>query len=203
MTSIEINLKNLKPDIRHLNDMREVIFDKEWLKSAGNPELYFMYRKVKKENGLVHNITVTPAKMLGSEFVKTKGHVHIGNFQEIYTVLEGRAIYLMQKRPKGCPENKIEDVYAVMAEKEESVIIPSGYGHVTINPSKTETLKTGDWTAENCKSDYSLFEKMQGACYYYTETGWIKNEKYKSVPQLRFEESLKSVPENLDFLKQG
>jgi oxalate decarboxylase/phosphoglucose isomerase-like protein (cupin superfamily) len=42
---------------------------------------------------------------------------------------------------------------------------------------------------------------MQGACYYYTKNGWIKNENYKNVPPLRFEESLKSEPTNLDFLK--
>lgn len=73
-----------------------------------------MYRKVEKENGLVNNITVIPAKMLSSEFVKTKGHMHIVNFKEIYTVLDGQAIYLMQKGNG----DEIEDVYAVKAERE-------------------------------------------------------------------------------------
>ena len=205
---MEVDLTKLTPDVRYLDDMRGVLYDKDFAKNSPNDELYFMYRKIKNENGLINNITVTPAKILGSEFAKTKGHVHIGNFQEIYTVLEGQAIYLMQKGDG----NKIEDVYAVKAERGESVIIPKGYGHITINPSKTETLKTGDWTSENCKSDYSLFENMQGACYYYAEqcpasskgsceAMWIKNENYKSVPPLRFEESLKSIPENLNFLK--
>lgn len=212
---MEFDLKGLTPDVRKLSDMKNVLYDQEWAKTRpeGHPDLdlYFMYRKIKQENGLVHNITITPANMLGSEFAKTKGHVHIGNFQEIYTVLEGRAIYLVQK---GDGE-KIEDVYAVKAEKGESAIIPAGYGHITINPSETETLKTGDWTSENCKSDYSLFEKLQGACYYYVkgpasgpkgypgfgEGTWIKNEHYKSVPELRFEEALKSVPKDLNFLK--
>lgn len=194
----DINLQNLKPDVRHLNDMRSVVFDKEWLKTAPNLELYYMYRKVKQENGLNHNITVTPAKMLGQEFVKTKGHVHIGAYQEIYTVEEGEALYLMQKTNG----EFVEDVYAVKATKGESIVIPSYYGHITINPSPTEDLKTGDWTSENCKSDYSLFEKLQGACYYYTRSGWIKNEHYKNVPPLRFEEPLKSIPANLDFLKE-
>lgn len=193
----DYDLAKLTPDIRYLNDMREVLYDKKWAESAENSESYFMYRKIKQENGLVHNITITLAKMLGSEFMKTKGHAHIGNYKEIYTILEGNAIFLMQKGD----ENKIEDVYAVKTKKGESVIIPAGYGHITINPSRTENLKTGDWTSENCKSDYSLFEKMQGACYYYLTTGWIKNTKYKLVPELRFEEPLKSIPENLDFLK--
>lgn len=196
---MQYDLSKLTPDIRYLNDIRAVLFDKNFAASAVNSELYLMYRKVSVENNINHNITVILAKMLGKEFMKTKGHVHIGNFQEVYTVLEGEAIFLMQKGN----EKKIDDVYAVKAQKGESIIIPAGYGHITINPSKAMNLKTGDWTSANCKSDYSLFEKMRGACCYYTSAGWIKNENYKSVPKLRFEESLKSIPENLDFLKQG
>jgi glucose-6-phosphate isomerase len=60
-----------------------------------------------------------------------------------------------------------------------------------------------NWGSSKTKSDYSPFEKLHGACYYYTKQGWIKNENYKSVPELRFEQPAKSVPENMDFLKQG
>ena len=200
---VEINIENLTPEVRRLDDMREVLYNKNFAKNSPNVDVYFMYRKVKHENGLNHNITITPAQMLGLEFAKTKGHVHIGNFKEIYTVIDGQAIYLMQKGDS----EKIDDVYAVKAEEGESVIIPEGYGHITINPSKTETLKTGDWTSENCKNDYSLFEKMQGACYYFIlqpgsgQAEWIKNENYKSIPELRFEEPLKLIPEDLNFLK--
>ena len=204
---MKIDLNKLKPDVRHLNDMKEVIYDKEWLKTAGNPELYYMYRGLKEENDLKYNITVLPARMLGKEFVKTKGHVHIGNYGEIYTVLEGEAIYLMQKTKPFTFFNKVkgkdeivEDVYAVKAKKGESTIIPPGYGHVTINPSGVD-LKTGDWSSKNCKSDYSLFEKLGGACYYHTKEGWIKNENYKNVPQIRFEKPSKSLPKDLSFLR--
>ena len=196
---MEVDLKKLNPDVRHLNDMREVVFDKEWAKNSPDMDLYYMYRKVKQENELNHNITVTPAKMLGKEFTKTKGHIHIGAYQELCTVLEGEIIFLMQKTNGPA----VEDVFAVRAKKGEYIILLSNYGHVAINPSKTDTLKTYDWSSENCKSDYSLFEKLQGACYYYTINGWIKNDHYKNIPELRFEKPSKSVPENLDFLKQG
>ena len=195
---MEIDLKNLTPDIRHLDDMRKVLYDQAWVKTAENSDLYFMYRGIEEKNKIRYDITVVPQKMLGEEFVKTKGHYHIGKYQEIYTVLNGQAIYLMQKRFK---DDQIEDVYAVLAEKGDVVIIPSDYGHITINPSENEELKMANWVASDCKSDYSLFEKLQGACYYYTKNGWIKNENYKFTPELRFEEPLKEVPENLDFLK--
>jgi len=41
-----INLKTIKPDIRYLEDMKSVIYDKKWLKTAPNRELYYMYRDV-------------------------------------------------------------------------------------------------------------------------------------------------------------
>jgi glucose-6-phosphate isomerase len=205
---MEYNLSKLAPDIRYLNEIRNVLYDKNLAKSSDDFELYYMYRGLEEKNGLRYDITVIPAKMLGQEFAKTKGHEHIGLYQEIYVVLEGKAIYLMQKRKD---TNEIEDVYAVRAEKGDTVIIPSSYGHVTINPSETEELRMANWISKDCKSDYSLFEKFCGACYYYTKDssagsepgGWLKNENYKKVPALRFEEPLKEVPKNLEFLKQG
>ncbi len=199
---VEFDLKNLTPDIRYLNDMREVVFDQDWLKVAENSELYYMYRGIEEKDGIRYDITIVPAKMLGQEYTKTKGHYHIGKYQEVYTVLEGQSIYLIQKKKDGS-ENEIEDVYVVKCQKGDVIVIPPDYGHITINPSETEELKMANWVSVECKSDYSLFEKLQGACYYYTKNGWIKNENYKSVPELRFEEPLKAIPENLDFLKES
>jgi glucose-6-phosphate isomerase len=191
-------IKNRKPDIRYLNDMRKVVYDKKWLKNAPNLEVYYMYRGVKIENGIKQNITIFPPLMLGKEFTKTKGHEHKGNYGEVYKVIEGKAIFLLQKRKPA--SKKIRDVYAVKANKNEVVIIPSVYGHITINPTN-KILKTRDWSCNHCKSDYSFFERMGGACYYYTKSGWIRNKNYKKVPKLRFEKPQKKIPNNLNFLK--
>ncbi|MDP2741207.1 MAG: glucose-6-phosphate isomerase family protein [bacterium] len=207
---MEYDLTKFTPDVRYLDDMRSVVYDQEWLKNASNFELYSMYRGLEKKDTLRYDITIIPAKMLGLEFVKTKGHYHIGEYQEVYIVLEGEAIYLMSRHSAIPPEagqkpgeETIQDVYAVKAQKGDVVIIPPYYGHTTINPSENEDLKMANWVSDDCKSDYSLYEKFNGACYYYNKAGWIKNENYKNVPPLRFEESLKSIPEDLDFLKNG
>ncbi|MBU0547129.1 glucose-6-phosphate isomerase [Patescibacteria group bacterium] len=188
-------LQNIKPDIRHLDDMKEMFYDKIWKKTAPNLELYYMYRGIEEKNGLRYDITVIPSQMLGQEFAKTKGHQHLNNFQELYSVLEGEAIFLIQKEN----DKKVEDVFAVRAQSGESIIIPPGYSHVTINPSKTD-LKMSNWVSKKCVSEYKEFEKLAGACYYYTKSGWIKNKNYKEVPELRFEEPLKSALTDLDFL---
>ncbi len=175
-------------DIRFLNDMKKVLYDQEWAKNAPNFELYYMDRGIEKNNELRYDITTIPSRMLGKEFVKTKGHEHVGEYGEGYMVLEGEAIYLMQKYTKG----KVEDIYAVKAKKGDVAIIPPYYGHITINPSN-KTLKMANWVSEECKSCYDLFQKKQGACYYYTKSGWVKNKKYKNIPKLRFEKPLQNI----------
>ena len=197
---MEIDLSKITPDIRHLSDMRGVLKDQNFAKNSPDIDLYFMYRGLEKNGDLRYDITILAPQMLGDEFNKTKGHYHIGAYPELYMVLEGRAIYLVQKRNES---GEIEDTYAVEAKKGESVIMPPFYGHVTINPSETEELKMANWVSENCKSDYSLYEKMQGAGYYYAKEGWIKNENYKNTPELRFEEPLKTIPQDLEFLNKG
>jgi len=189
-------MENKKPNVRRLYDMKKVIYDKKWLKTAPNLELYYMHRGTKKKNGLRYDITVIPARMLGREFVRTKGNCNSKGYQELYTVLEGEAIFLMQKT-RG---KIVKDVVAIKAKSENWVIIPPDYAVITINPSK-EMLKTGNWVSEKNKNIYKDIEKMKGACYFFNRSGWIKNKNYKKVPRLRFKKPLKSIPKNLDFLK--
>lgn len=203
---MEFDLTKIAPDTRKLNDIASVVYDKAWLKTAENFDLYYMYRGLEEKVGLRYDITTIPAKMLGQEFVKTKGHYHVGAWQEIYIVLSGKAIYLMQKLGQN---GNIEDVYAVEAQQGDVVIIPPFYGHVTINPSKTEELKMANWVSKDCKSDYSLFEKQNGACYFYLENQttkeliWQKNPSYQNTPEIRFESPIKELPQDLSFLKNN
>jgi len=111
-----------------LFDMKDVIYDHDWLKSAENVELYYMYRELSlgkkdallmKEHGLRYDITVIPPRMMGCEFVKTAGHYHPlvpgtkSTYPEIYEVLGGEANYIMQK-----PDNDgIEDVILIKQAK--------------------------------------------------------------------------------------
>lgn len=189
-------MKNRQPDIRFLNDMRKVLYDRKWAKDALNLELYYMYRGIKEKDGLRYDITIIPPKMLGREFVKTTGHGHIGPYPEIYTVLKGKAFFLMQKRTGG----KIKDVCVVKAKKGGVCLIRGGYEHITINPSKKEILKMANWISKKCQSDYIPIKRAGGACYFYAENGWVKNKNYKNIPKLRFEKPLKKMPKDLKFL---
>jgi len=189
--------RKIKPQIRFLNEMKAVLYDQKWVKATPNFEVYYIWRGVKKKDGLRYDITIIPSKMLGQEFAKTKGHQHSNEYSELYVVLEGEAIFLIQKSKN----NLVEDVYAIKTKKNDIVIIPPNYYHLTINPFQDE-LKIANWVNKKCQNIYNLFERRQGACYYYTKSGWLKNKNYKKIPKLRFEKPLKSMPENLDFLKE-
>jgi glucose-6-phosphate isomerase len=206
-------IKNNVPDIRFLYDMKDFLYDQKWAEASPNSEIYYMYRGMAKDekdkelarnSRLRYDITIIPAKMLGSEFVKTIGHDHAVapdtniTYAEIYEVLKGKAYFLLQKYENG----KIADIYAVRAKEGEKCIVPPNYGHVTINASGDELIMA-NWFNSTSKSDYSLFKNHQGAGYYATKIlgteslkrdsvpvgtasiNWLKNEKYGEVPELK------------------
>ena len=177
---MEFDLAKLTPEIRALKDMGSVLYDKDWQKTA-NPdlELYYMYRGLEEKQGMRYDITIIKPVMLGKEFNKTKGHTHTTEYGETYIVLEGKAFFLLQK-------GEVEDVYVIEAQKGEECIIPPFYSHITINPTE-KVLKIANWVDKRVENEYKEIQDRNGACYFYTTQGWIKNENYTQVPGLRFE----------------
>lgn len=196
MREIEFGGQKKSPDaIRKLVDAQEVLYDQEWAKKAEDMELYYMYKdlsmneeekQVISEHHLRYDITIIPPNMLGVEYTKTVGHYHplVPNtnlaYIEIYEVLSGEAYYLMQK----VEEDKLKDVYVVKAMKGDKVIIPPGYGHITINAS-SEELKMANWVCRDFSSIYSPIKEKKGGAYFLLNTSWVKNPNYGEVPELR------------------
>ena len=129
-----------EPSVRTLNDMRCVLANPG---QPGSMPLYYMYRDLAltagdraylREQNVRFDITVIPPGTVGGEYVKTKGHYHPLNpsgigYPELYQVLAGEALYLLQRSDLG-------DIVAVAAKAGEFVLIPPGYGHVTVNAGK-------------------------------------------------------------------
>ena len=188
-------LSGREPDIRMLHDMDDVLYDRS-LMDAPDRELYYMYRDLSLsrsdyerivEHNLRYDITVIPPGMLGTEYVKTAGHDHPTvpgtdvSYTEVYEVFEGEAQYLLQKKEG----SSITDVVIVRAGAGDKVIIPPGYGHVTINASN-KTLKMANWVCREFSSVYDFFKEKVGAAYLLVEDGFIPNPKYEDLPELRF-----------------
>ncbi|WP_202319822.1 glucose-6-phosphate isomerase family protein [Archaeoglobus neptunius] len=185
--------KKFNAEVRKASDLKPVLAFPEALKE--DFDAYFMFRdsyKTEKDRkrieevGLRYDYTVIPPNNIGGESIKTYGHYHPEaedgyTYPEVYQVLEGEAIFLIQK-----PENdRIVDAVAIPAKKGDVVIIPPNYGHVTINPTEKE-LVTANWVCRDFKSIYDPYTEKRGACYYYIEGKWVKNENYGEVPELRF-----------------
>jgi glucose-6-phosphate isomerase len=187
-------------DVRKLHDMEDIVFDKEWFEETEvrNRDVYYMFRDLAKNDSeleaikaqhLRYDITVIPPAMLGSEYVKTIGHYHPRvpgtnvNYPEIYQVLEGSATYLLQKVKSG-EEDFVLDVVAIKAEKGDLVIVPPGYGHVTINASD-KTLEMANWVCRDFSSVYEPIKRLSGASYFLLKDGFVKNPLYRNIPPIR------------------
>jgi glucose-6-phosphate isomerase len=182
-----------EPDARTGAQMQAVLADPAC--TADHP-LYFMYRDVAmdaadrgwlKSHDLRFDITVIPPATLCGEYVKTKGHYHPASpegpaYPELYQVLAGTAHYLLQDRD-------LTDAVVVRAGEGDAVLIPPGYGHVTINPG-AETLVMANLVSTRFSSEYGFFEEYRGAAYYeLIGEEWVENPRYPLHPPLRFREA--------------
>jgi len=178
------------PAVRTIGDMRPVLANP--LCTSEDP-LYFMYRDLARSDAdwrwlhshhLRYDLTVIPPRDLCGEWVKTKGHYHPENmagvgYPEIYEVLEGQAHYLLQSRT-------LDDIVLIAACAGDLVIIPPGYGHVSINPTPDETLVMANIVSTAFESDYREYEERHGAAYFELCSGDLeKNPQYPDLPPVR------------------
>jgi glucose-6-phosphate isomerase len=174
------------PSVRTVDEMRCVLADPG---CAADGPLYVMYRDCALTaedrtwlagQHIRFDLTVIPPATLGREYVKTKGHYHPENtagvgYPELYQVLAGEAHYLLQAKD-------LSDVVAVTAHAGDVVLVPPGYGHVTINPA-AETLVMANLVSTRFESEYGFYEEMRGAAYSEVEgEGWVRNARYAEVP---------------------
>ncbi|MDH7511167.1 MAG: glucose-6-phosphate isomerase family protein [Methanolinea sp.] len=187
------------PVIRSVEDLRSVLRNPAC--DLAGPA-YLMFRDIARSPGdrawlseryLRFDVTSIPPRDLCGEFVKTKGHYHPDNpsgtgYPEVYQVLFGKAHFLLQRRD-------LERIILVPAEKGETVLVPPGYGHVTINPGKGD-LVMANIVASCFESDYRFYEENRGAAYYEIVSGDLeKNPRYPSVPPVETRKPYEITPE--------
>jgi glucose-6-phosphate isomerase len=69
-------------------------------------------------------------------------------------------------------------VVLVDAHEKDIVIIPPGYGHVTINAGNSDLI-VANLVSSAFESEYGEYEKKQGAAFYELADGtFIKNPAY-------------------------
>ncbi|MEM4554502.1 MAG: glucose-6-phosphate isomerase family protein [Candidatus Anstonellaceae archaeon] len=178
--------RKISPSVRTFAQMLPVLAHPQKANIEPETPLYFMYRAVKKFGRLRYDITKILAFDLGGEYNKTFGHTHPKSpsgtpWAEAYEVLEGKAHFLLQK----VSGLGVQDAILVSAKKGEKVLIPPGYGHVTINPT-LEPLLLANLVSDEFEADYSMFAQMKGACFYELHGGkLVRNRNYGEGFEIR------------------
>jgi len=192
---LEIGGRIFKSETRFVYDLKPVLaFPDELQENFPAYEMFRdVYLSVKDREAIIeanvrYDYTFTNPGRIGREFIKTYGHYHPEaedglSFPELYEILEGRAFFVIQKPGRRIDE--IEDIIVVEAEAGDKILIPPNYGHVMINPTQ-KMLKSCNWVSRAFSSIYNPYTMLRGAAYYLTEDGWIRNDRYKRVPDLKF-----------------
>jgi glucose-6-phosphate isomerase len=192
---LTVNGEAMRPGIRKLGDLEDVLLDGSALDAAGKETpAYYMYRDVRnvrdaglfERSSLRFDMTVIPPRVIGKEYVKTAGHYHPTaeddlSFPEVYQVLNGSANFLLQKMEKGI----VTKVLLVQAGGGEWVVIPPNYGHETINRSRA-TLVLANLVSSLFDSLYEPMRAAHGAAYYMLVGGkFVRNPAYTAPPPMR------------------
>lgn len=166
-TELLVNAKHHAHTVRHLSSMKKLFigedFEKDW-------DLYYMYRNVFSANNIRYDITIIPSLRIGKEWVKTFGHYHPKandgvEYPELYQVLRGNAVFILQKKRS----DGGVDVLMVDAKEKDVILMPPGFGHVTVNRG-SQTLILSNIVSNLFESDYSEYEQNKGAAVYLTDS---------------------------------
>ncbi|MBI5004329.1 hypothetical protein HZC00_04500 [Candidatus Kaiserbacteria bacterium] len=182
--------------------MQEVLMHPE---AAGPAIHYYMIRGGSEK----HNITIWETGTVGGEYIKTYGHYHKGDLQEMYWILQGEGIALLQKMAviDGVDNpNIIEEFRAIPVKAGDSVHMPSGFGHLLVNTGAQWLVTTDDSPVAGPDdsasmpghADYEQVKQMRGFAYYVVERDGapllIPNKLYKEVRKV----DLGGIPITLD-----
>jgi glucose-6-phosphate isomerase, archaeal len=196
---------------RLASQMRRVLLDTD----CDLPEIiYWMMRDLglksqpnfKQEHDLRYDISFFRGCPFGREFMKTSGHYHPYQpgsdiaWPEVYEVLSGQALYVLQKVNNADldpADQVVEDVIIVEGNPGDKVIMPPNYGHVTIN-ALSDPLLMSNWVSSQFGSVYGKVEQAKGFAFYLLHGDgtprWVKNPLYRNHPPLR-RAVVREVPE--------
>jgi glucose-6-phosphate isomerase len=146
-----------------------------------------VHRGQLRELPLSYDVTVLSPNPMGWECCKTHGHVHASSagdlpgYPELYEVLEGKAGFLVQDL---LPGPRASQVTMITASAGDTVVIPPGLHHATINLGAS-TLVVCDLVARSSDDDYRHLREAHGMAYFVGQQGdVVPNRRYRDLPPL-------------------
>ena len=152
------------------------------------------HRELFEKNDFRYDITVIMPGTVNGECKKTSGHYHgyIGDkkdytYPEVYEVLEGKALYILQKVMNFDQDEEpvFDEIKAVFVEAGQAIVIPPFYGHCSINVGDGP-LVFSNIAVVSCPLFYDTMKARRGLSVYALkdENGNVileKNPNYKNT----------------------
>lgn len=158
-------------------DLKDVLMD---FKAPGVKEPYFI---IQGEGG--QNITVITPGTNGVEFNKTFGHFHELQEVEIYNVVYGQGVLLMQRNDEG---GEAKEVRIVGLRPGSVVEVPAGYGHIIVNVGKNYLVVIDNAPSGYKGNNIETIRSKHGLAYFVVdkkgEVGFEPNPNYHLHPQI-------------------
>lgn len=177
--------------------------------------LYLEDQNLYDSHKFSYDITIIMPGTINGEFKKTSGHYHGWNkshtntYGEVYEVIYGDAMFVLQKSPD-FEENpvgaKIEDVIIVTVHEGQTLIVPPNYGHCSVNIGQGPLVFSNE-AYQPCPVIYDSVRAHCGMAYYlFKDTkGKVdvkKNLNYKNeIPEPRFASVHENPSLGIDFSK--
>lgn len=173
---------------RELSGLKPVLKDPN---ATGPDPVYWVFSEA--TDGKWANVTIIAPGSFNGEYPKTFGHYHGVDVPEIYHLIEGEGVLIMQKKhmdgDKWVPE-QVDEVLLIQAKPGDEILITPEWGHSWSNVGKGPLISFDDWRSGHSPDDYAKIEQLQGLAYYLTsENGQVKpvaNSYYKNLPEPKF-----------------
>jgi glucose-6-phosphate isomerase len=185
------------PEYRPLSAIRASLLDPS---CAGPDPVYAIvmdtgkqqHRQELEDRMLLFGVVTYAAGRLGSEPVRSQGHIHRVSSHsgwrppELYEIWQGRAIVYMQEFVEDDPGRCI----AVYAGPGEVVVVPPGWAHATISADSDQPLTFAAWCDREYGFEYDEVRARRGLAWYphLTSSGgieWLRNQHYPCASPLR------------------
>jgi len=178
------------PEYRRLDSIRKSLLDPS---CAGPDPVYAIAMDVGKrgheaelrKRQLLFGIVTYAAGRLGSEPVRSQGHVHRVSANsgwsppEVYEIWRGRGIVYMQEFVADDPGR----CFAVAGEPGDVIVVPPGWAHATLSADTATPLTFGAWCDRDYGFVYDEVRARRGLAWYAQLDGdggieWQRNPQY-------------------------
>lgn len=205
------NMFGPEPEMRRLDAIRASLRDPQ---CSGPDPVYGIAMDIGRhvdrvelqKRMLLFGAVVYAAGTLGSEPVRSQGHIHRiaahsgWSPPEVFEIWSGKAIVYAQQRAEDDPGCCI----AVLAEAGDKVIVPPGWAHCVINAAPNRRTSFGAWCDRQYGFEYTGVRAHHGLAWFplLTDSGeirWEPNPHYahstleerrpRTYPELGFDSS--------------